>query len=229
MSDQMNPGKIRELLPWYLNGTLPEEDREAVEAYLRHNPEEVQALDGLRMVRDAVRARPSARPSPDVPQAVLKRVRSPGMPETAARRTGWRAWVVGGALSLATLLLLWSLVRPGIVLRWKVVDGSLQAFRVYRAASGVDDFSLVEELPAQAEVDEYTFIDTRLLPGQEFTYMVEGLDQAGRPALSQMVTGNSLTLLPVQLALVFASLVLGYAVTLLTRRLPISGRLWLEL
>lgn len=223
MSPSMKPEALRALFPWYLNGTLSERERALVEAYLREHPQEARDLESLRQMRAALLARPMASPSPQVPQELLQRVRSPDAPAVAARGLDWRLWALGAFLSLVALALLWSLVRPGVVLRWTVVDGSLQAFRVYRAASSADEFFLLGEVPAQEAAAQYTFTDTRLVPGQQFTYLVEGLDRAGQPALKSTVPGDSRALLTLYLALIFSSLVLGYSATVILRLAPWRG------
>ena len=48
------PDVVSQLLPWYLNGTLDEEEAREVEAYLERSSEARAELDELRVLQRAV-------------------------------------------------------------------------------------------------------------------------------------------------------------------------------
>ena len=59
MSDRFN-----ELLPWYVNGTLPDADRAWVEQYLAENPQAREELEGLLSLQTQLRQdAPAVRPA----------------------------------------------------------------------------------------------------------------------------------------------------------------------
>jgi hypothetical protein len=89
-------------------------------------------------------------------------------------------------------------------------------FRVYRAevdageAAETAQFELLDELPASEQARQYTFTDFRLLPGQNYVYRVEGLNEAGQPAASQTISGQGIDALPGQLAIMIVLLFTVY-------------------
>jgi hypothetical protein len=114
---------------------------------------------------------------------------------------------------LLAATLIWQALPPGIVLQWSVEGSTPETFRVYRAEvdAGIESrFELLDELPATAQAQKYTFIDFRLLPGQEYLYRVEGLNSAGQPAASQTITGQGVDALPGQLAILLVFIFTGY-------------------
>jgi hypothetical protein len=106
---------------------------------------------------------------------------------------------------------------------WSVSDSPLTAFRVYRVPVGGADFELLSEVPAQPDVQQYTYVDAHLLPGQSYVYVVEGLGVEGQSAFSQAITVNALEALPGQLAILVASLVIAYGATASMQRLLSDG------
>ena len=208
----------KDLLPWYVNGTLTAAEREAEEHWLRQSAEAQVELGVWQRLRAAVIGQPQQAPSAAVWQRVMAQVRAQGAVRQPARAQSLLAWVWGGALAAALLILLWSTVQPGVVLQWSVNDGPLAAFRVYRAPLGSADFSLLYEAPARPDVEQYTYVDARLLPGQAYVYRVEGVGQGGRSAFSRAITASALDALPAQLAILFTSLIGGCGATILAQR-----------
>jgi hypothetical protein len=58
------------------------------------------------------------------------------------------------------LLVLWGIVRPGVLLEWSVEGSGLAAYRIYRAEEGSAEFQLLEEIPAETGAGRYRYIDT---------------------------------------------------------------------
>ncbi len=109
---------------------------------------------------------------------------------------------------MLALLLLWNVVQPGIDLQWSVNGPVPAAFRIYRASAGSQRFEFVREIPAQAGVMDYTYIDTTLWPGQVYQYRVEAVNAE---TASATIAANGADVLPTQLAIVFSSLLIGLA------------------
>ncbi len=170
------------LLPWYLNDTLSADERRAVEDWLLDDPQAQVQLDAWWQVRFAAEAQPQQAPSPAVKQRLLARVRA----ATKARHFVSRrhlAWAWGAAMALAVLVLLVATIQPGIGLQWSLLteDAAVVAFRVYRAPAGAQlgkaNFGLLVEVPARSGMRSYTYVDTRLVPGQSRIRVGEHLEK----------------------------------------------------
>jgi hypothetical protein len=206
MSKLYTPKELAALLPWYVAGSLPAEEQRAVEDWLRGDPVAGEQARALQQIRAAAAGQPLATPSPIVRQqlsARLKALRHPHSP-----RLSW-SWAAGAVLAIIVLVGLWSLVQPGIALQWSVSGDGAIVYRIYRAVDNNHDFELLSEVAAQPEAQAYTFTDTRALPGQTYTYLIEAVTQTGLPVLSSTVTSNGLAAFPAQLALLCSSLAVG--------------------
>lgn len=112
-------------------------------------------------------------------------------------------------------ILLWRVLPPGLVVQWSVQGEVPATFRVYRApaeSAEADDFTLIGELAAESGVVNYDFTDLRLIPGQQFSYRVEGFSETGQLATSQAMVGDSLEALPGQLILLLVVSVIGLGI-----------------
>jgi hypothetical protein len=202
-----DPHDLNELLPWYANHTLAPDEQRAVEAWLQADPASARRLATWQQIQSAAVSQLQVAPSPAVRQKLMARIQA----RHQARQIRW-AWVWGTAMAALVLMVLWLVVQPGIALQWSVDGGHASQFRIYRAVNGGRDFNLLNEVPAQPNIRDYTFTDTSSLPGQHYTYLVEAIGASGRSILSQTVTGDGLDALPSQLLLLLVSLLAGYAV-----------------
>jgi len=171
-------------------------------------------------LQQATNAQPSLTPSLAVKQKLLLQFRQ----EKASRR-----WVFEPArfvsvimLALSVLILSWVAFKPGIVLEWSLENGGVSAFRVYRAPEGNPVFQLLEEIPAQPDMQQYFFVDPLLLPGQTYIYRIEGISQGSRSVLSQVITGNWFEILPLQLLMIFTSVIIGWGIVTLVTLKPMQ-------
>lgn len=215
--------RMKELLPWYVNGTLSAADRNAVERGRDQSPGLASELAAWQRLHTAVRAQPEQRVAPGVWQRVLAEVRSSCSTGRQMVARPWIAWAWGGVLALTVMLLLWGSIQPGIVLRWSVDNVPLTAFRVYRAAAGSTDFELVQEVPAEADAQQYTYVDPLLVPGRTYVYRVEGVGPGSQSVFSQAVVASAIEALPGQLAILLIGLAGGYVTVFLMPRLRGSG------
>jgi len=196
----------RILLPWYVAGSLDETERARVEAWLRETPQAEQQVQRLQAVQQAVSGQPQAQP----PTRIQARVRAQTAVLPQLRplpRWLQAAWSL--TLALACALILWGAWQPGVVLQWQAPGGAWTAFRVYRAPAGSAEFALLEELPVQQEAAAYRYTDSRLLPGEEYVYRVEGVTAAGNVVLSETVHGGGAEMLPQVFSIILFSLGLG--------------------
>lgn len=200
------PGTERDLMPWYLSGTLSPAETKAMEAWLQDDPEARVELEAWERVRSLVAGQPEPEPSP----AVWRRVQSRLQAEASDRQVSMLprlAW--GLALAVGVLVLLWAVLRPGITLEWSAQGEPLTGFRIYRAPLGSADFGLVGEVAADPKAQAYTYTDARPWSGQTYVYRVEALGPEGETAASQAITAGALDALPSQLAALLTSLIVG--------------------
>jgi hypothetical protein len=197
-----------DLLPWYLNRSLPAADRPAAEEQARRS---AQTLSAWQAVRLAALSQPSRLPPAAARQRVLAQTQAAGR----TRRMPRGLPVLSGAVfAVLALLLLWNVVQPGIGLQWSVKGAVPTAFRVYRAPSGSDRFEILREIPAQSGIIDYSYVDTALWPGQDYQYRVEAVNDR---AASATIAANGADVLPSQLAIVFSSLLIGISGAYLLR------------
>ncbi|MFT5111401.1 MAG: anti-sigma-K factor RskA [Parasphingorhabdus sp.] len=55
MNETLDRNEVEKLFPWYVNGTLNDDERQQVEDHLQANPEAVTQVDFLRKVRESVK------------------------------------------------------------------------------------------------------------------------------------------------------------------------------
>jgi hypothetical protein len=195
------------LLPWYANDTLTPDERRAVEDWLHARPDADRPIAAWRCLRAAAIDQPFASPSPDVRRQLLARAAAARRPRPI--HLSW-AWASGALTAIIVLVVWWIAVQPGIRLHWSISDDGATAYRIYRALDGSQQFNLLSEVPARPGTRSYSFVDTSPVPGQTYTYLVEVVNSGG--ALDQRtIAGNGLDILPAQLALVVASIAIGYA------------------
>ena len=72
------------------------------------------------------------------------------------------------------------------------------------------DFTLIKELPASHTQQTYQFSDYLIVPGQNYQYIVEVLDQNGNTAFSQAVISQSMISLVAQAAILLTSFMLVF-------------------
>jgi anti-sigma factor RsiW len=88
----------KEMLPWYVNGTLNAREHGVVERWLRRSPEALADLADWQRLRTAMAGQAQQTPSSVVWQQVLARVRSRDTAPWRARVLPRLAWAWGGVL-----------------------------------------------------------------------------------------------------------------------------------
>jgi hypothetical protein len=206
-----------DLLPWSVNHSLPEADQHTVDAALRQQPAQAQALHtAWQQVRAATLSQPQRVPTAAVRHRVLAQARAQAQYKAQPR---WLPVLSGILLAVLTLAMLWNVIQPGIGLQWSVNGAVPAAFRVYRAPLGSDRFEIVREVPAHPNTLEYSFVDTTLWPGQAYQYRIEAVNHA---ATSATIAASGSDVLPLQLAIIFSSLLIGLAVAFMLRQLAVA-------
>jgi hypothetical protein len=212
----------RSLLPGYINQTLPEKEWQHVEAALNQGELQPSELAAWKQVQGALKSQPQQVPAVRIRQQLMSRIQAQPifLPESAQRSWVWRllSYV---ALVFSIFLLLLVVVQPGVMLEWSAGE-AVDAFRIYRLNAGQASYELVGEMAAQPGLSHYNFVDAWFLPWQRFTYIVEGVNEQGQAALSQAVTGNALSALPGQIALLLSSVILAGIMRMAVSRLEKS-------
>lgn len=215
----MKAQKPNDLLPWYINGTLQDDEQRAVEALLHESEPARLEASRLKSLARQVRIQPAARPGAALWADIRTRIADPALQPVRAL-SARASWLVGAAMTAVLLVVLWLAVRPGVMLEWQVSGAAPSAFKIYRAEVGSDSYALIREVPADAEITDYRYIDASLLPLHSYVYRVEGVGETGRLALSTPITTSPFTALPGQAAVVLASLLLAYTSISLINYLP---------
>jgi hypothetical protein len=211
------PPTTNDVWPWALNHSLSEAEQRALEEVARQQPEQAQAVHtAWQQVRAATLSQPQRAPASAVRQRVLAQARAQTQLKPQPR---WLPVLSGFLLAVLTLAVLWNVMQPGIGLQWSVNGSVPTAFRVYRAPVGSDRFEIVREVPALPGTLDYSFVDTALWPGQAYQYRIEAVNHE---AMSATISASGSDVLPLQLAIVFSSLLIGLAVALVLRQLAIA-------
>ena len=204
---------IHGLLPQYASDSLPAADRQRVEAWLEKHPELRSEVAFWEQLRSGLQSQPQAAPGQEVWQGLSQRV---ALHQRRAQRSAISI-LAGLALAVFSLVILWLTIRPGVLLQWTVSGTDQLTYQVYRAPTGGQDFVLLGEVHGTPGVRQYSYLDALFLPGQSYVYRVEGLSLSGSAVVSQGVVSQSLAALPGQLAILLASLLVGYLAASLAR------------
>jgi hypothetical protein len=191
-------------LPAYAAGTARGWQRQVLKTWLDRDPAAREQLRQLEALQSNIRSQPQMEPSADVYLKLQAAIAQEAKPVARPARPTI-AWVAAIVIALASLVLVWQARPPGISLEWSVQGELPNAFRVYRAPVAPDSvapsqpFILLDEIEADEATAAYRFTDWLSLPGQNYVYLVEALDQSGQPTASQTVIGRGLDVLAGQL------------------------------
>lgn len=212
------PEDLDYLLPMYVNGKLPPDQRMQVEAWLEHDPQVRLELEMWQLLRTAIHERPTQNPSQQVWVRLQQQVELDGhrLPRLVI------SVLAGFSLAFATLMILWITIRPGVLLQWSVSGSAPAAYRIYRAPAGSQDFVLLGEVAGRESMSHYSYLDVLFIPGRPHAYQVEGITTTGDPIVSQRVESQSLAALPGQMAILLASILLGVLGAQLVRNWGLS-------
>lgn len=197
--------KNKELLPWYINRTLSEKESQSVEAWLQGDPGAGIHQNSIKQIARVINSQETITPSQHVRARILSDIQQP-----TRSRINTSQWVWGIPLVVLFFALLWLMIQPGNQLQWSVQGSDAAAFRVYRAPIGQSDFEFIEELPASPSQEIYHFADPLILPGQNYHYAIETVDQSGNTSISRVVINNSFMAAAAQFAILLTSLMLTF-------------------
>lgn len=203
--------KLIELIPWYLNGTLKATEQKELEKFVHNDPVGRAALAEwqrvqLLMQQDAVKLPPEG-----IEARLIDRIRSRSSEQLGILHP----YALG--LSFVILALLWAIIRPGVILNWRVTGSEVTSFRIFRSEADGSKYQMLDEVPVDAVKIGYTYVDLFAWPFSEYVYYVEGVNHSVSLGTSQITTDPVLIALPGQVALICASFICGYGVILLIR------------
>jgi hypothetical protein len=210
---------IRKLIPFYVNGTLSEKEKKAVEGAINNDEQARGEVDAWIHIQSVISDQPQQDPSPMIWQRVLaaahttERGRQSSLPV-------YQGFLAGAKLTISILVSLWLVIRPGVMLQWSVERDGMINYRIYRASQGSSQFELIKEVTAQIDRSRYNYVDTSLIPGKDYVYRVEAIPPTGAPTFSQVVQGRYLEILPGQLAILLTSIITGYGIVFLIHSWP---------
>ena len=205
-----HPNKLVELIPGYLNGTIDLSDRHSLEQLMEKDPRIMAELAAWKAIQAGVKSQPTLTPSGEVLSGLLGSIHS-GETLRSKDQSKWFARSIALSLALLVFLGLWWLVRPGVVLGWKVSGELPTEFILYRAHLGSENFKLIHKVAAQQDVNYYEYTDLVILPGQAYQYKVEGIGSFGGVILSRSVTINPLSNIPGVISILIISSIIGLA------------------
>jgi len=203
--------QLIELIPWYLNGTLTGVELQEVELFIKNDPEGLAALEEWRRVQILMHVDAETKPPVEVEIRLFDRIRSQSFEQLGI----FHPYALG--LSFVILVLLWTLIRPGITLHWSMPGSQVTTFRVYRSPANSREYQLIDEVPVDSVTSEYVYVDLFIWPFKEYIYYVEGMNQSESLGYSQVVASPPLVALPGQLALLCGSIISGYGIIMLIR------------
>ncbi len=202
--------ELESWIPLYLNGRLAAEQRRILEEWLQSDEQANRELESWREVRAAVMDRPHHKPNDEVWTGLADRL-DRELQSVSGRRVkvSFASLVSGIVFMVLSLLLLWLIIRPGILLQWTISEPAVVNYRIYRAPANSGMFSLVEELPGNPGLRNYSYLDSLFVPGLQYIYRVDGMDAANKALFSQAVLSSTAGALPGQAAILVASALVG--------------------
>jgi hypothetical protein len=208
---------IRKLIPWYINGSLSPDEAEEVAYVIKQDDRARIEYEAWKHIHAAVASQEQRVPSAVDRQQIMSSLHQPNLYKGILGQSS-RNLLAGALLTLSILILLWLVVRPGVVLQWSIEKDGMTSYRIYRASQGSSQYEMLKEIPTQANQWRYNFVDTLLVPGRNYIYRVEGIGADGVSAHSRTVNGRSLDILPSLLVLILASMIVGYGIVIVVQK-----------
>jgi hypothetical protein len=209
----------KSILPWYINKTLTENEKNSVEFWIQQNPKGQQEYQTAHRISQITKTQEEYEPSKEVKTRIFSQIQQK---KSTARQYSPNTLIWGGPILVLIFILLWLIIQPGTQLQWSTIGSTPASFRIYRAAAGSEQFELIEELPASSHHNSYYYSDFLLVPGQNYQYIIEVRDQWGNTSLSQVAMSDSMMILASQIALLLTSFMLTFGLITIMQESKIS-------
>lgn len=193
-----------EIIPWYINESLNDEETRLAEMQLSSDLDLRDALIKWKKIGSLVKQQSVYQPDAGIEKRLLAVITR----QTVNPIRNIHIYAI--IIAMLILVVSWFVVRPGIVVEWKVNNDKFNTFRIYRAEENSDNYQIVYETSTASRNKEYQFIDAVLLPWHSYTYFVEGRDDLETIAFSQTLTGHAINVLPTWIAIIILSACTGY-------------------
>ena len=172
---------------------------------MQHDPDANAYHDLIKSIAGSVRTQKEFIPSHQVRANIISNIQQP-----VRQPRSLNQWVWGIPLAAIIFALLWLTIQPGNQLHWSIRGSEPVAFRIYRAPIGNTTFELIEEFAAIPTQQSYKFADPVVLPGQNYHYAIETIDQFGNTSISQVASSNTMMVLAIQFAILLTSIMLTF-------------------
>ena len=196
------------LLPWYINETLSESEKIAVQNLINHHPKSLDDYQITQRISNILQAQESLSPSNRVKNHLLNIVHK----QPTSSKNTIRPWLWSVPMTIFIFIILWLVVQPGTILQWSINGISTESFLIYRAPEGSSQFVLIDELSAIPSQPSYQYADILVIPGQTYQYVIEVRDQDGNTTRSRATTNDSQMALAAQIALFLTSIILTFGI-----------------
>jgi len=209
----------------YANNTLSRPKRLVTQFWLSHNQAAQIEFRAIRTLQSSLHSQPTLAPKPEAFQLIQQRVTADVPTEQILDRQ-WKLWAIPLGLLIVAGILLWQALPPVITLVWSAQGQELTTFKVYRGLSNaagpitVEDFILIDEVPADSLNNTYTFKDVPLLPGTQVVYRIDAVDEQGLLATTKTLASNGVHVLLSQVTLMIIGLFIIYVLWILLRQSP---------
>jgi len=210
---------LEDLTPWYINQSLSRGENDSYETWLERHPEASVDIDLWKNIKQTVVEQPHLLAPLDALKDTRARIEKYALTMSSNRQI-LPALLAGLAVAVMVFSLLWFIAKPGVTLRWSIKGTSSVSFRIYRAPSGSENYTLVGEVSARDNQLVYQYRDLMLMPERAYLYRVEGIDSNGGVAFSQAVASDPSSILPGQLSILLTSMIMGYACLSLLKSRP---------
>jgi len=200
--------KTNLLIPWYLNETLSESEKIAVQNLINHHQDSLEDYQITQLISKILQSQESIAPSNRVKNHLLNIEHHQPM----RSKNNTHAWLWGVPMMIFVFIILWLVVQPGTLLHWSINGNLPESFLIYRAPEGSNQFVLIDELSAIPSQPEYQYTDIITVPGQTYQYLIEVRDQNGVTTRSQATTNDSQMALAAQIALFLTSFILTFGI-----------------
>ena len=180
----MKHRQVQKLIPWYLNETLSERERTAVERHLQRCSGCREELSWWSEMADRVAGQPSLPISDALPNSLLDRLdQEPGRSQPVGV---WRPALAFVAV-LILLVAILELPSTQLQLEWTAGNAELvDSFSIYRSRSAGQPEELVYSSPPEQlqQGGGFSYTDLSVRPNTPYYYWLEAKDNFGASTIT---------------------------------------------
>lgn len=213
--------KTNLLLPWYINETLSESEKIAVQNLIERHPTSLEDYQYAQRISKIVQKQAVLSPSDRVKNHLLNAVHN----QPKLSENSFHHWLWGVPMSFLIFIILWLVVQPGTMLHWSINEISPEYFLIYRAPESSEQFVLIDKLSAKPSQPSYQYADILVVPGQTYQYLIEVRDQYGNTTRSQATTNDSQMALAAHIALLLTSFIITFSIIKVVQEIKTPSQL----